>query len=603
MSITRKFAVSLGLLAVCLLLVSNASAQTNGFIATGSSAMWQSFAVSARVDAAAGAFDTTNQGNCWPSGSSPTNLDHFHIWTGKSTSGGADKRAIIVDNRAGSGNIPSVKGNIWIVWTTHDPDVNTPTNVCLYVNVDSAVGDRALFAFPQALITLPAADSGVAGDNVVGSALLNGNSDEALQPLVFQVICGTGTTCTGISPNVAMSDIRAEDALFATRRVLCASGTSGTCLYYPTSFGGTVQTTPFTSAFSTAALGAADWELRAGGAISDPISGQIIPGTLFRFTAQDIGAAPVVVFVNKTNNGVCHLGDPTLGNINTFTLAAALDGTISRTGDLFPLASGTCASIGMNTVIREALSGTYNTMEFDLVRSRRVQSTQENGNIPTAGCPAGKWLSPAHNTNACPAAAQNPLSQAFGSGGTRKRAVGTGDLVGAVSANADSLGYAFWSFGNFASAAANVKYLTLDGVDPIQATYGGGAIPTCVAPCPGALGATPFAHVKDGSYPVWAPLQMIQLTANLAPLASSVVAGARNNVINKVPDFVPAADLNVFRSHYTSSPDGIAARNGHCLGGAGGVLTGGQMGGAVYNVQADFDSCSDNGTELTEIRQ
>src|SRR5262249_45496518 len=156
----------------------------------------------------------------------------------------------------------------------------------------------------------PAGDSGAAGDNVVPSVLINGNADEALEPLVFNAING-GANGPGTSPNVAMSDIRAEDALFATRRVICASGTSGTCLYYPTSFGGEVQTTPFTSTFTTAALGAADWELRAGGAVSDPISGQIIPGSLFRFTAQDIGAAPVVVFVNKTNTAACHLGDPT----------------------------------------------------------------------------------------------------------------------------------------------------------------------------------------------------------------------------------------------------------------------------------------------------
>src|SRR5262249_14746941 len=157
-----------------------------------------------------------------------------------------------------------------------------------------------------------------------------------------------------------MSDIRAEDALFSTRRVLCASGTSGTCLYVPTSGGGTVQTTPYQSTFSSAALGAADWELRAGGAVSHPISRHSIPGPLFRQVSKDIGAAPIVVFVNKTNAGACHLGDPTLTNITTYTLAGALDGTLNRTGDLFPLPSGTCASIGLNTVIREPLSGTYN---------------------------------------------------------------------------------------------------------------------------------------------------------------------------------------------------------------------------------------------------
>jgi len=39
------------------------------------------------------------------------------------------------------------------------------------------------------------------------------------------------------------------------------------------------------------------------------------------------------------------------------------------------------------------------------------------------------------------------------------------------------------------------------------------------------------------------------------------------------------------------------------LNGAGGALTGSQMGGAIFPIQADFDSCADNGTELYELKQ
>src|SRR5262249_25824352 len=143
--------------------------------------------------------------------------------------------------------------------------------------------------------------------------------------------------------------------------------------------------------------------------IADPISGQCIPGPIFRMQSTEIGAAPIVVFVNKSNAGAGHLGDPTLSSINPFTLAGALDSTFSHTADIFAnYAPGALPNIPLNVFVREPISGTYNTMEFSVVRSRRVQSTQENGNIPAAGCPGAKWLSPLHGTRGCTPIA-NPL--------------------------------------------------------------------------------------------------------------------------------------------------------------------------------------------------
>lgn len=605
MRIAKTLAATFGLAAGCLLLGTTASAQSTspvGFLAAGSSAMWNTFGITARVDNASGG--TSDQGNCFSG--TPGAADTFHVWTGKKTTGGADKRATIHDSRvAGDGStVPDVQGNIWIVW---DDTAHPNKNICAYVNVDSGVGNRALFAVPQAVVQLPAADSGAAGDQVIPQNLMNGHADEALPADIFNSVNGQPV-------NVAMSDIRPEDAFYAHLRVVCASGSSGTCLYNPTVGGGQIQTTPYKSDFSTAALGAATFQLTGGGVNSDPISGQIVPGVLFRFATNDIGAAPILVSVNISNAAAGHLGDANLTNINTATLASFLDGTLHRGEDLFSnYAPGTIApTVPVTTWLREALSGTYNTMEFDVVRSRRVTSTQENGNIPSpTGCVTHP-LFPPHNTNPCPAAISNPLHISYAGGGLRRRAVGTGDMISAIAATPDSLGYAFWGFGNYNGVSASIRYLTVDGVEPLASSYSvnGGVPPQCPAPvapnfCKGLLNGgvanPPFPHVADGSYPIWGQLQMVTITSPSAPatLAAPLLAGSSSAAINKLPDYIPVSQLNIFRDHYNQSFAGISGRNNHCSG----ALTGGQMGGSVFNIQADNDSCADNGTELLEYRQ
>lgn len=633
MNILKKVAVTLGLAAASLLLASQASAQISpiGFAAAGSSAMWQGFGLAARVDNNSAPSPAT-QGNCF--NGVPAAGDHFHIFTGGNNvaGSGVDKRGIVNDIRVDSlgDTVPAVKGNVWVVWDdTADPN----RNICMYINVDSGVGNRALFAYPQGILSLPAADctGTTGGDNLISSVLLNGAADEVLPVAICNSINNVANTPAGTIINVAMSDVRPEDAFFAHLRVFFNTCNSGTCLGYP-SLGGLGQiqgpvngTAAFKSAFSTGTLAAATFSLEGGGTNSDPISGQLIPAPLFRFSTIEVGGAPVMVFVNKTQAGAGHLGDTNLTGVNTFTLAAALDGTLTHTADLFTnYAAGALANIPLNTWVREPISGTYNTMEFDVVRSRRYASTQENGNIPAANCFGGRPLNPPHNAAAynaalCTNAITNPMNIAGANGGgLRRRAVGTGDMVNAVSATADSLGYAFWSFGNFASSGTvnplNLKYLTVDGVDPLSSSYTTGALPQCpnpiVAPnyCTGVLvpaGQQPFPHVADGTYPIWAVLQVVTLLPPYpqATLAQALVAGSQAEVVNKVPDYIPYSALNVFRAHWTQSYAGISPRNGHCDNGAGGALTGSQMGGGVFPIQADFDSCADNGTELTELKQ
>jgi hypothetical protein len=76
-----------------------------------------------------------------------------------------------------------------------------------------------------------------------------------------------------------------------------------------------------------------------------------------------------------------------------------------------------------------------------------------------------------------------------------------------------------------------------------------------------------------------------------------LVTASQAEVLN-IPDFVPFSRLTVFRSHYEQS--GVAPRNGHK---ARTTEAGGDVGGAVFTVQADDDFIADTGTELVNYKQ
>jgi ABC-type phosphate transport system substrate-binding protein len=217
-------------------------------------------------------------------------------------------------------------------------------------------------------------------------------------------------------------------------------------------------------------------------------------------------------------------------------------------------------------LLREPLSGTYNTMEFDIPRSKEVAASQEIGVTPPA---------------------DNPLNQSYASGGSRQRVVGTGEMVSEVAAIPDSLGYAFWSFGNFANVTTSTKYLTVDGVDPIKSSYTNGVFPTC--PTPPCVGALTFPNIKNGTYPIWSVLRIV--TANPIPTGIAKLVNAAITQATNIPDFVPANKLFVFRSHFDQA--GIVGANGHKT-----PEAGGDVGGAVYTVQSDLDHITDTGTEI-----
>jgi len=165
--------------------------------------------------------------------------------------------------------------------------------------------------------------------------------------------------------------------------------------------------------------------------------------------------------------------------------------------------------------------------------------------------------------------------------------------------------------------------MTLDGVDPIYATYSGGSFPNCsgffnTTPAFACTGALPtFANVAAGNYRTWSVLRAVIYQSYTAPTSGPSVPGliqaAQDQAHVNVPDFIPAQfcanaacssstkGLNVFRSHYNIS--GVCANNGTAAGfvncgGTAGLESGGDMLGSQFLVQADLDYYALTGNEF-----
>jgi hypothetical protein len=319
------------------------------------------------------------------------------------------------------------------------------------------------------------------------------------------------------------------------------------------------------SAFSSKSAQVVDFNISG----TDPITGMTVP----RSITTNVGAQAIMIVVNSTNNAVGHLGNSQFSNLNRFVLAGIQDGTLTDTRDIVP-ASG-LPDVPLTVLNREPLSGTFNVQEFCIPRSVEINSSQEIGVDPSVS-------------------GGNPLNLVGPDGSKRQRVIGTGEMISELEVIPDSIGYLFWSFGNTANLETVAKYLTIDGVDPINQTYTGGIFPTC--PTPPCAGVVTFPHILDGTYPDWNVLRIA--TAFPVPSGiSSLITAAQTQVLN-LPDFVPFSQLQVFRSHYLQS--GVQARNGHI---ARSTESGGDVGGAVYTVQADLDNITDTGKELVGKKQ
>ncbi|MGA8220134.1 MAG: hypothetical protein WB780_00660 [Candidatus Acidiferrales bacterium] len=625
--------------AAVLLVASTCYGQTVAVL-TGSSGAFNSMAVAAAIkDPLTGApgvcASTDGLGVAAPGGG------FYHLWTSASSA----HTAFGVDARVGP---PQEFGNLWVLW---DSDAN-PQTVCAYLSVDSIVGMRLYFgtsaAGAHATLGL-AAMAFVAGNGTTCPAAVNFSTTAGVggqAPFLTDDPCGLPQGVYNllfptlpvppVQFTVGISDIRPEDAEFANNRALspCAGGN---CLTDKAKNGLGYGPAPFGAAIDSAYSATSAQVVQFGISGTDPVTG----GPITPSQTRRIGAYPMMIFYSLTPTvGGC-AGDfvnikPT--NVPSHTLALIEQGGLTRTTDLIGTNPATNpAGCAMSVVHREATSGTFNTFEFQVPRVIDFGGSQEVGvNPANAGCfaPPG----------AAPVECGNPYYHIAADGSTRSHVVGSGEMVkvvdgaehisgGALSAP-NGLGYAFWTFSSFAAAAAqaNLRYLQLDGVDPILPAYTTGQFPACAGlPC-----KIPLTNVKNGAYRNWNIITIAEpVESGAVPpaeaLADAIVAAGQDQadpVNGNITDFVPFQDLSgpgntvahifqVFRSHYAFSGLGVARSplgvivpnlSGGILGNGTnptpvGPLpayfdNGGDMAGGIFYDQNDVNFLTDNSAEI-----
>ena len=600
----KKLMVALLCAVVMFAVTSTANAQGLKFLGVGSSAMFQTFGVAAFNDL------------CIPQGGA-SNCHHYSV-SGKT--GGGNNFAQVVDSRS-SGNINPEGGNLWVVWDNS----TSPATVWAYLSVDSIVGNRAFFAVPRAQLQVDSSVTTGNAKNLINSLLFddgNGNpvADDASLPSTILSVIQTTFTAAG-------SDIRVEDAKLATNRALTnldtvkiaglgynQSGASCT----PNATTPTLIGCPIKSTYDSAVATPVQYAIKG----KDPFTNL----AAWKFTQIDVAAVPEVVLFNVSDvNGLGKVdgsGNPLLKNINRFTLASVLNGSLGRAQDLDNgLAGNTTA---LTVILREALSGTMNVMEFSVPRSLAMQTGVPALSSQEAGVNLGNACTVGVN---CP----NPLFLPGPGGSHRERGIGNGEVtngvsnstVGGVKNTSNGIAYAFFSYGNvskFTGSSGTVRYATVDGVDPFNASYGSntfqsvsygpGQLPACNAPCPLPNG-TSFPNVRNGSYPVWNIVRLITDASGVNKTnAQALITAAQAEVNAKVPDFVPFVcntntkcsgepGLTVFRSHYAIAGIATKAANGNNTA----AEAGGDIGGGTFQIQADKDYFADTGKELTGYRQ
>jgi hypothetical protein len=522
------------LLAAIAGVLPQAHAQNLKVIAAGSSALWQTLAL--------GAY---NNGSSIVAGGGTT----FHYTSGANFN--------LVDHRSTTPTVDN--GATWIVW-----DSASPVNVWAFVKVDSVVGNRCYFAAPKCTLVTNGAFPAVGNQIKVWP---DTTTDTAPPPAV-QSLFTTGTLIS-----VAATDIRPEDAAFAACRVNSSLGAStaggansdaldglgyntnnaaGVC---PAFAAATAQAkgvgTPIKSGFPGANLTTDVANVLAFNLTgTDPITGTKLGAA---YTVTSVGAAPIVFITAKTG------ALKNLHNASEQQLQQVFSGA-NCDASAFGLPAG-----NINIFLREPLSGTYNTTEATVMRYPTLYA---EGSLP--GSPV-EGLSMETSVGA-----NNPLAGQAGTcanGGARFRAIGTGEEVKSVqNSNAagvyptaqDGIGYTFFSYGNVASIAGSTSfgYITLNGVDPIFASYNGGdpGQPSVAGELPAQANLPAacqpsgfpcaedqiwgngfsFPNLRNGTYRSWSLLRLVS-TGTPSTNAAALAKASNKYVVLNTPDYVPAA--------------------------------------------------------------
>ena len=431
----------------------------------------------------------------------------------------------VAANDTSTGSTLTDKGSAWVAWTTAGGTCAVPgtsSQIYAYLSTDSVVGNRCLYnanlSPSTCSISYPTGTPASAG-SILGSA------NEVALP------SGVASALNSSTVNFAGTDIRPEDAEFAITRALTACGT-------PVVSGSQYLGLGYTSGGTPIKTGI------AGSSSSFNVINFALPTS---FTVTPVGATPIIVAVNDASG----TGLRASTGITSQNLAYFLDGTSSYTGDV--ATKGSTAGSPVTVYIREPLSGTYNTVEYNA--PNRVGTL--GGSFATSQDVGLNQPSTQVNCNAG-APLENPLDFSTPSGGARVRAIGTGQELSAVVNNtSNSLGYGFWSAANFAGFSAvtsSSAYYTVDGIDPLAS---GGVIPTTSS----ELAGVSLATTADGKYPIWSMLRLVNVggtNTNVADLASAAQAFSTANH----PDFVALSSMLVVRSHFVPPVQSLTASDG-----------------------------------------
>jgi len=603
------FAVVILTAIVGLASVANAQIQ---FIGVGSSAMFNTVSAAAFTDLC----------------SSRSGSDCRHWSNSGKNSADSQNWAQAVDSRNNS--IPPEAGTFFVAWDNN----SSPIKIWSYLSVDTIVGQRLFFAVPRATQQIDSGALTTGGANKVPAAILLNRQTGTTQADETTGVPSAVLSAAQTAFTAAVTDVRPEDAKFEVNRVLAAYNITGTGLGYGTASNATCFQSPDSWTVSLT-LGCPIYGTWGGRSVpvqyaltgKDPFTNQ----AAWKYTTIPVGAEPVMFVYNATNpNGLGALGSDgnvAFKNLNRFAATYVFNGALGRAQDLDPSLTQALQGIGSNPavfpILREPLSGTMTATEFNVFRSIEQQkdfpdvASQETGVKLANACALG---------SNCP----DPLYLPGNGGSIRFRAIGTGaeisgvSNVGGVKNLADSIGYTFFSFGNvnpIAGASGHGRYVTLDGVDPINLGYGSyvsdgvtyapGQLPACVAPCI-AAGGTSLPNVRNGSYPAWTIIRAVtDATGTNLTNTKALIAAAQNEVNNTTADFVPYVctdttglctgepGLAVFHSHFTIPTIATKAHNGNTSA----AEVGGDVGGAVFTIQADKDFVSDTGLELLGIRK
>lgn len=511
---TKFFGIAVALSALTV----SAHAQTAVFVGGGSSALFL------ELGDAAGT----------PTTSSPAGLGATCVWSQKS---GKTTSLTVSD-----GAIES--GQSWIAWTPSTADstcttIDSSTKIYAYVQLDSVLGNRLYFNSGK-LGDVSASPAGAATDNLIHKANSTIIEQTTLPAGIWTALTPTG----GLALTAAGTDIRPEDAKFALLR---ATATTGCGVAISGSqylgLGYTAGTSVISSYYSSSTFHTNTFSLPSSG-----------------YTVLSVGAAPIIFAVNTSGTGFgSGVTDISLANLQKY-----LEGQIGSTSYVTGAAGASAATV----LIREPLSGTYNTVEYAVPNTVSNQNSQEagncNGSVP--------------NTNPLHLAATD------GSGGYRNRVIGTGEAVSTLLATKDALGYAFWSTGNFANVGTtgSARYLTVGGYDPLYdrsaANYSTikNTIPTAGN---GYLTDVTFSDLNNKNYPIWSMLRLVTATSGSNYTYAHKLAVAAQNFVNNttLPDFVKTSDLSVVHSHFT--PPGVTTTPNN--GGTCGTEAGGDVAGVI----------------------